>query len=382
MTATPIPRTLHMSLIGLRDISPLSTPPLDRRAVVTKVCRFSEDTFRKAILFEIGRNGQVFILYNRVRNIEQFTHKVRAIINDATVRIDIAHGQMHKHELEDAMIRFISGDTNVLICSTIIESGIDIPNANTMIIYDADRFGLAQLHQLRGRVGRYKHRAYAYLLLPESRPITPLAARRLKAIEEYSQLGAGFRIALRDLEIRGAGSILGAEQSGHINTVGYELYCRLLGEAVKRLKKEPVEKDIQTVIDLGFETYIPKNYIPSDRQRLEVYRRIGAARNPKDIDRLSAELRDLFGPVPPQVEQLLELSQIRFWADRWNIQSIIVQQPDLIFTFPEGATGTDLFARYPGTVRIPDPRTVHLRLEKFYFEPKTLIAILRKLLRR
>jgi transcription-repair coupling factor (superfamily II helicase) len=382
MTATPIPRTLHMSLIGLRDISSLSTPPLDRRAVVTRVCRFSEDAFRKAILFEISRNGQVFILYNRVQTIEQFAYKVRAIANDPSVRIDIAHGRMHKHELEDAMIRFISGDTNVLICSTIIESGIDIPNANTMVIYDADRFGLAQLHQLRGRVGRYKHRAYAYLLLPESRPITPIAARRLKAIEEYSQLGAGFRIALRDLEIRGAGSILGPEQSGHINTVGYELYCRLLSQAVKRLKNEPVEKDIQAVIDLGFETYIPKSYIPSDRQRLEVYRRISAARDPKDIDCLRTELRDLFGPVPDQVGMLLELSQIRLWADRWNIQTIIVQQPDLIFTFPAGVTGTDLFARYPGTVRIPDPRTVHLRLEKSYFESKTLLAVLRKLLRR
>lgn len=381
MTATPIPRTLHMSLIGLRDISSLSTPPLDRRAVVTHVCRFSQEVIRKAVLFEISRGGQVFFLYNRVQTIEHFAHKMRAIVNDPSVRIDIAHGQMHKHQLEDAMIRFISGQTNMLICSTIIESGIDIPNANTIFIYDADRFGLAQLHQLRGRVGRYKHRAYAYLLLPESRPITPIAARRLKAIEEYSQLGAGFRIALRDLEIRGAGSILGPEQSGHINTVGYELYCRLLGEAVKRLKNEPVEKDIQTIIDLGFETYIPKSYIPSDRQRLEVYRRISTARDAKDIDRLRTELRDLFGPVPEQVSLLLDAAQVRIWADRWHIQSIFVQKPDLVFTFSEGSSGIDLFARYSGTVRIPDPRTVHIRLEKTYFEPKTLLAVLRKILR-
>ncbi|MBP8604298.1 MAG: transcription-repair coupling factor [Phycisphaerae bacterium] len=382
MTATPIPRTLHMSLIGLRDISSLSTPPLDRRAVATKVCRFSPEVIRKGILFEISRGGQVFFLYNRVQTIEHFAHTIRAIVNDSSVRIDIAHGQMHKHQLEDAMIRFINGDTNVLICSTIIESGIDIPNANTIFIYDADRFGLAQLHQLRGRVGRYKHRAYAYLLLPESRPITPIAARRLKAIEEYSQLGAGFRIALRDLEIRGAGSILGPEQSGHINTVGYELYCRLLAEAVKRLKNEPIEKEIQTVIDLGFETYIPKSYIPSDRQRLEVYRRIGTARTAEDIDRLRTELRDLFGPVPEQVNMLLDTAQIRLWADRWRIQSIIVQKPDIIFTFFDGASGIDLFARYSGTIRIPDPRTVHIRLEKSYFEIKTLLAFLRKILRQ
>jgi transcription-repair coupling factor (superfamily II helicase) len=382
MTATPIPRTLHMSMIGLRDISSLSTPPLDRRAVVTKICRFSDESVRKAILFEISRQGQVFFLYNRVQSIETFAHQIRRIINDATVRVDVAHGQMHKHELEDAMIRFITGQTSVLICSTIIESGIDIPNANTILISDADRFGLAQLHQLRGRVGRYKHRAYAYMLLPMTRSVTPIAARRLKAIEEYSELGAGFRIALRDLEIRGAGNILGPEQSGHINTVGYELYCRLLGDAVKRLKNEPVEKEIETVIDLGFETYIPKSYIPADRQRLEVYRRVSAARTSKDIDRLRAELRDLFGPVPDQVSYLLELCQIRLWAAGWNILSIIVQGPDLVFSFPEGASGVDLFARYHGTVRIPDPRTVYLRLEKSYFEPKTLLAMLRKLMRR
>ncbi|MCE5185679.1 MAG: transcription-repair coupling factor [Planctomycetaceae bacterium] len=382
MTATPIPRTLHMSMIGLRDISSLSTPPLDRRAVVTKISRFTDETVRKAVVFEINRQGQVFFLYNRVQSIERFADQVRTIINDASIRIDIAHGQMRKHELEDAMIRFITGQTSVLICSTIIESGIDIPNANTMLISDADRFGLAQLHQLRGRVGRYKHRAYAYMLLPMTRTITPIAARRLKAIEEYSELGAGFRIALRDLEIRGAGNILGAEQSGHINTVGYELYCRLLSEAVKRLKHEPVEKEIDTVIDLGFETYIPKNYIPADRQRLEVYRRIASARTSKDLDRLRLELRDLFGPVPEQVEFLLQISQIRLWAAGWNVQSLTVQGPDLVFVFPEDASGVDLFARYPGTVRIPDPRTVHLRLEKSYFEPKTLLPILRKLLRR
>ena len=382
MTATPIPRTLHMSMIGLRDISSLSTPPLDRRAVVTKVCRHCDETIRKALMFEISRDGQVFFLYNRVQTIERFAHEIRQLLKDPSVKIDIAHGQMAKHELEDAMIRFITGDTDVLVCSTIIESGIDIPNANTMLIADADRFGLAQLHQLRGRVGRYKHRAYAYMLLPRSRSITPIAGRRLKAIEEYSQLGAGFRIALRDLEIRGAGNILGAEQSGHINTVGYELYCRLLGEAVKRLRNEPVEKEPETVIDLGFATYIPKSYIPSDRQRLSVYQRISTARNSKDIDRLKHELRDLFGPVPDQVTQFLELSQLRIWAAKWNIQSIIIQKPDVIFTFPPGVSGTDLFARYPGTVRISDPRTVHVRLEKNYFEPQTLLAVLRKLLRR
>lgn len=381
LTATPIPRTLHMSLIGLRDISSLSTPPLDRRSVTTRVSRYDTEVIRKAILAEAARDGQVFYLHNRVQTIEQAGWKLREIIGDSRIRVDVAHGQMAKHELEDAMIRFVTGDTDVLVCSTIIESGIDIPNANTIIISEADRLGLAQLHQLRGRVGRYKHRAYAYLLLPRSRSITPVAGKRLKAIEEYSQLGAGFRIALRDLEIRGAGNILGAEQSGHINTVGYELYCKLLGNAVRRLKNEPVEKEPETVVDLGFAAYIPKNYIHSDRQRMEVYRRLAVARTPKDLDRLSEELRDLFGPVPTQVTLTLELARVRLLAAKWNLKHIVVQGLDVIFSFMDGANSTDLFARYPGTVRIPDPRTVYLRLEKNYFEPPTLLALLRKLFR-
>ncbi len=380
MTATPIPRTLHMSLLGLRDISSLSTPPLDRRSVVTQVCRYDPEKIRKAILFEAARDGQVFYLYNRVRTIEQEAFRLKQMLKDSNLRIDIAHGQMHKHELEAAMIRFVTGQTQVLVCSTIIEAGLDIPNANTMIVTDADRFGLAQLHQLRGRVGRYKHRAYAYMLLPKDRSISPIAGRRLKAIEEFSQLGAGFRIALRDLEIRGTGNILGPEQSGHIHTVGYEMYCRLLTEAVGKLKNEPIAAPPSTVVDLGFTATIPKSYIPSDRQRMDVYRRIAQARTGDDLKSLVEELRDLFGPVPPKVETLLDLAEIRVLADRREIRSLVLHGPDLIFKFPEGARTADLFARAPGRVAIPDPATVHLRMEKAYLEPRTLIAVLRKLL--
>jgi transcription-repair coupling factor (superfamily II helicase) len=381
LTATPIPRTLHMAMLGLRDISSLATPPLDRRSVVTHVCRFDKDVVRKAIRFELEREGQVFFLYNRVRTIERAAQMVREIIGDPSVRIDVAHGQMHKHELEDAMVRFVTGRTQVLVCSTIIEAGLDIPNANTMIIIDADRFGLTQLHQLRGRVGRYKHRAYAHLMLPENRPVSPVAAKRLKAIEEFSQLGSGFRIALRDLEIRGAGNILGPEQSGHINTVGYELYCQLLSDAVKKLRNEPIEETPTTAIDLGFYVGIPKNYITSDRQRLEVYRRVARIQNTADMRRFEEELRDLFGPPPTSVRTLLDIAELRMYASRWRIKSLIVHGQDLIFSFEEGACTADLFARSPGRVSIPDPRTVYVRLEKNYFEPKTLIGILRKLLR-
>jgi transcription-repair coupling factor (superfamily II helicase) len=381
MTATPIPRTLHMSMLGLRDISSLATAPLDRRSIITKVCRYEEKMIRKAIMFELNRQGQVFFVHNRVQNIARVAEKVRKIVGDAKVRIDIGHGQMPKSKLERAMINFVTGKTDILVCSTIIESGLDIPNANTMIINDADRFGLAQLHQLRGRVGRYKHRAYAYMLLPVTRSITPIAAKRLKAIEEYSQLGAGFRIALRDLEIRGAGNILGPQQSGHINTVGYEMYCRLLSDAVKRLKNEPVEKLAVTVLDLGFSTYIPRSYIPSDRQRMDVYRRIAVSQNPSDINRISDELADMFGAVGEQVQMLLDLAEIRVRAGKWNLKSIIVSGSDLVFSFisHEGVEG--LFARAPGKVRIIDDKTVNLRLTDNYFEPKTLMAVLRKMLK-
>ncbi|HEG43079.1 MAG TPA: transcription-repair coupling factor [Phycisphaerales bacterium] len=380
MTATPIPRTLHLSLLGLRDISSLGTPPLDRRSIVTKVCRYEKKLIRKVIMHELSREGQIFFLHNRVQSIQRAADEIRKIVNDPKVRIAIAHGQMTKRELESAMVRFVVGQIDILVCSTIIESGLDIPNANTMIINDADRFGLAQLHQLRGRVGRYKHRAYAYMLLPADRPITPVAAKRLKAIEEYSQLGAGFRIALRDLEIRGAGNILGAEQSGHINTVGYEMYCRLLSEAVKRMKNEPIEKPTTALVDLGFSTYIPKSYIPSDRQRMDVYRRIAVASSGRDLERLSEELADLFGQVPKQVQVLLDLTELKVKASKCGIKSIVASEPDLVFVF-ENAEGTkDIFARAPGKVRIPDAKTVHIRLEKNYFEPMTLMSILRKML--
>ncbi|MHC5061358.1 MAG: DEAD/DEAH box helicase, partial [Planctomycetota bacterium] len=369
MTATPIPRTLHMSLLGLRDISSLGTPPLDRRSIVTRVSRFDKKLIRKVIIHELNRDGQVFFVHNRVQSIERMAEEVRKIVDDPKITISIAHGQMAKHELEKAMINFVVGRTDILVCSAIIESGLDIPNANTMIVNDADRFGLAQLHQLRGRVGRYKHRAYAYMLLPKSRTITPTAAKRLKAIEEYSQLGAGFRIALRDLEIRGAGNILGPQQSGHINIVGYEMYCRLLTEAVKRLKNEPIERPATVVLDLGFSVYVPKSYIPADRQRMDVYRRIA----------VSADDRD-FGPVPEQVQLLLDMTELRILASKWRIKSIIVSGPDLVFSLESDTATKQLFERAPGTVRIPDPNKVHLRLEKRYFEPQTLMSVLRKLL--
>jgi len=381
MTATPIPRTLHMALLGLRDISSLATPPLDRRSIVTKVTGYDDNLIRRAIYRELNRQGQVFFLHNRVRSIEKKAWEISKLVPEA--RIGIAHGQMGKRELEDTMVRFVLGQIDVLVCTTIIESGLDIPNANTIFINDADRFGLAELHQLRGRVGRYKHRAYAYLLLPRSRPVSPLATKRLKAIEEYSHLGAGFRIALRDLEIRGAGNILGPEQSGHIQTVGYQMYCELLAEAVRRLKNEPIEPVPSAVVELGFCSYIPRSYIGPDRQRMDVYRKMAVARCVEDLEQLEAELTDVYGPVPQQVRLLLGLSELRILASRAGIRSISASPPDLIFTLEQEGIRRmqQLFSRIRGSVRMVDHRRVYVQLSQSYFEPETLLAVLRKMLR-
>ncbi|MHC4431340.1 MAG: transcription-repair coupling factor [Planctomycetota bacterium] len=380
MTATPIPRTLHMSLLGLRDISSLGTPPLDRRSIVTTVTSYNDHLIKKTIYRELNRQGQVFFLHNRVRSIDKKAWEIRKLAPDA--RISIAHGQMSRKELENAMIEFVTGRTDVLVCTTIIESGLDIPNANTILINDADRFGLAELHQLRGRVGRYKHRAYAYMLLPMSRPITPLAAKRLKAIEEYSHLGAGFRIALRDLEIRGAGNILGSEQSGHIQTVGYQMYCELLADAVRRLRNEPVEPIPTAVLDLGFATYIPKNYVPIDRHRMDVYRKIAVARSDGDLEQTKAELADVYGPVPEEVEILLDLAELRIKASKLGIKSIVASGVDLVFSFADGKgdQAESILSKMPEKARISERTTVYLRLAENYFEPPTLMSVLRRIL--
>jgi len=268
MTATPIPRTLHMALLGIRDISSLTTPALDRRSIVTEVCAYDEGRFREAILRELNREGQVYFVHNRVQSVNKMAEVICELAPEA--RVIVAHGQMPKNELESKMLSFVHYQADILVCTTIIESGLDIPNVNTIFINDADRFGLADLHQLRGRVGRHKNRAYAYMLLPHRRTINPRAVKRLKAIEEYSQLGSGFRIALRDLEIRGAGNILGVEQSGHIDAVGYEFYCQLLGAAVRRIKGEDEQLRPTCHLELNLDCHIPPGYISSDRQRMDV----------------------------------------------------------------------------------------------------------------
>ncbi|MHC4982917.1 MAG: transcription-repair coupling factor [Planctomycetota bacterium] len=379
LTATPIPRTLHMALLGLRDISSLATPPLDRRAIHTEVVGYNDGLIRHAVLRELNRQGQVFFVHNRVFNIDKVADRVRKLAPEA--RVEIAHGQMPSSRLERTMLRFVRQDIDVLVCTTIIESGLDIPTANTMIIHEADRFGLADLHQLRGRVGRYKHLAHCYLLLPESRPVSRVAAKRLKAIEEFSDLGAGFQIAMRDLEIRGAGNILGREQSGHIVAVGYEMYCQLLERAVGKLRGEAPAPVLDVHVELGIDAYIPRSYVPADRQRMEIYRRMSACSDTQQLDQLRADLCDAYGLVPLAVDTLLELARIRVLAGRVGIKSIMRMDPDIIFQVTDFGAARKVLEGAAGTVRLPDAKTAHWRPPAAYYEQPTLLRVLLKRLR-
>jgi len=381
LSATPIPRTLHMAMVGLRDISSLSTPPMDRRAITTQVTQWSDELIRDAIARELNRDGQIYFVHNRVRTIDAIAAKIATLAPDA--RILVGHGQMDAETLEDVMLRFIRQEADILVCTTIIEAGLDIPNANTIFIDRAEMFGLADLHQLRGRVGRYKHRAYCYLLLSPNRALTDTAARRLKAIEEYSELGAGFRIAMRDLEIRGAGNILGPEQSGHIAAVGYELFCQLLEKQVKRIRGEPSDERVPVHLELDVEAYIPRSYVASDRQRMDCYRRFVACRTPEDVAQLELDLKDTFGPYPDTVGTLLTLADIRVRAGLAGISTIIKQEPDVIFKFAGGVRKLDpYFKNATGQVSFPDDQTLHWRLPDQYFHGATLLTVLRNLFRR
>ncbi len=376
LSATPIPRTLHMSLLGIRDISMLASPPLDRRAIVTSVRMWDDELIREAIVRELSREGQVYFVHNFVRDIHSISAKLQALVPDA--RIVVGHGQMGGPELEDVMLKFLRREADVLVSTNIIESGIDIASANTIFINRADRFGLADLHQLRGRVGRSRHRAYCYLLLSPKHPVLETAARRLKAIEQYSELGAGFQIAMRDLEIRGAGNILGPEQSGHIELVGYEMYCQLLEQAVRKLKDEPADPWRPVSLDLGMSASIPTRYVSSERQRMEVYRRLALCRSSADVETLRSDLRDGFGPIPEAVETLLQLAEIRALAQPWGIRSIVLKPPDLVFAINDLQRVRALFAQGPGSPRVPDGNTIHWRLGARYLEPATMLAVLRK----
>ena len=315
LTATPIPRTLHMSLVGIRDMSVLEEPPIDRVPIQTYVMEYNDELVREAINRELARNGQVYYVYNRVNNIADVAGHVQKLCPEA--RIAYAHGQMSETQLEDIMLRFINGEVNVLVSTTIIETGLDIPNANTMIIQDADRMGLSQLYQIRGRVGRSNRTAYAFLMYRRGKMLTEESEKRLKAIREFTQLGSGIRIAMRDLEIRGAGNVLGAEQHGHMEAVGYDLYCKLLNTAVKEEKGELQEQPgFDTQIDCDIDAFIPDTYIPNESQKLDVYKRISSIENEEDYSEMQDELIDRFGEIPKPCANLLRIALLRAEAHR------------------------------------------------------------------
>lgn len=317
LTATPIPRTLHFSLMGVRDLSVIETPPSDRLAVKTFVRKFDEKIIREAILRELDRGGQIFFVHNKIQSIWSIKELLLRIVPQ--VRIGVAHGQLKEHQLEVVMKQFMDHEIDLLLCTTIIESGLDIPSANTIILNRADQFGLAQLYQLRGRVGRYKHQAYAYLLIPGSLAITPEARKRISAIEEMNELGAGFQLAARDMEIRGVGDMLGHKQSGHISTIGFDLYCKLIEETVKELQGEKVDTRIEPEIDLMVKGYIPTDYIEILNQRLEIYRRIQLINELTECQSLIGELLDRYGVLPEPVEKLMELLEIRVLCQKLHI---------------------------------------------------------------
>ncbi|MFM1801100.1 MAG: hypothetical protein RJA81_452 [Planctomycetota bacterium] len=362
LSATPIPRTLHMSLLGIRDISNLETPPAGRKAIETRISRFDPDLVRRAIYRELNRDGQIFFVHNRVHDIHSVADRIKSIVPEA--RIIVAHGQMTGEELERSMLKFIRHEADILLATTIIESGLDIPNANTIFINEADKYGLADLHQLRGRVGRFKHRAYAYLLLANEKPVTTNAVKRLKAIEEFTDLGAGFKIALRDLEIRGAGNILGAEQSGHIEAVGYELFCSLLEKAVRKKtgKKEPA--NVECLVELPWRAWFPKDYIDGHRVKMELYRRLSRIRTVDRLKDFAQELVDRFGSLPVQAENLIQENEIRIVAARWGIHRINLEDGFAVVRGRSVAKLAKLSALRKGEVRLVDDLTGYIPLEE------------------
>ena len=340
LTATPIPRTLHMSLVGIRDFSVINTPPANRLPIETYVMPYNPDVIRNAIITELARDGQVFFVHNRVQSIASIAEILREQVPQA--RIAVAHGQMPERELERVMLEFVRHKHDILVCTMIIESGLDIPNVNTIMINRADAFGLAQLYQLRGRVGRADAQAYGYLFYPENAPITEGAEKRLRVIEEFTDLGSGFKIALRDLEIRGAGNILGAQQHGHIASIGYELYCKLLEETVRGLKGQKVEATIETRINLPIEAYLPDTYIPDSRQKISIYKKISALKTDADRHELEDELKDRYGDIPDPVEMLLEISSIKQLCQQLGITTLVAGSKQLKATFDERKSKIDV----------------------------------------
>ena len=320
LSATPIPRTLHMSLSGIRDMSVIEEPPQERHPVITYVTESKESVIQDEIERELGRGGQVFFVYNRVERIDEMASMIQRLVPDA--RVAVAHGRMTSKALENIILGFLNKEYNVLVCTTIIETGMDISNANTMIVYDADKMGLAQLYQLRGRVGRSSRQGYAYLMYEKDKVLSEIAEKRLKAIREFTEFGSGFKIAMRDLEIRGAGNILGSQQHGHMAVIGYELYVKMLNEAIKKVKGEPIVEELDVEIDLNVNAYIPDNYISDELTKIEMYKKIASIESKEDMEEVSDELVDRFSDTPKSVQTLLRIAYIKTLCKKLKIEKV------------------------------------------------------------
>ena len=378
LTATPIPRTLHMSLVGLRDISLLEEPPVDRMPIQTYIMEFDIEFVKEAINREMNRNGQVYYVYNRVNTIEDITNQLRSVLPNA--RIEFAHGQMNERELENIMHDFINEEIDVLVSTTIIETGLDIPNVNTMIIHDADNFGLSQLYQLRGRVGRSNRSAYAFLMYKRDKMIKEVAEKRLKAIREFTELGSGYKISMKDLEIRGAGNLLGQEQSGNIEAVGYDLYCKMLNDAIKRLSGESIEVDFTTSIELPLDAYIPDTYVKNEYMKLDLYKRISKCENREENDAILEEVRDRFGEPPKAFYRLLEVAYLKSIAHKAYITEIKFLQNELriamLPTAPVKPERMDtLLKRYQGDMKFVNDKAPGFHLKASKVIQEELIAL-------
>ncbi|AEJ38413.1 transcription-repair coupling factor [Sulfobacillus acidophilus TPY] len=362
LTATPIPRTLHMALVGIRDMSVIETPPEDRLPVETVVAEYDEDLVREAIRRELDRGGQVFYVQNRIRSMDRTVEHLMKLFPG--IRLAVVHGQMEENRIEDVMARFIEQEYDILVTTNIIESGLDIPNANTLIVEDADKMGLAQLYQLRGRVGRSSRLAYAYFTFHPDKVLTPAAEKRLEAIREFTELGAGYQIALRDLEIRGAGNLLGAEQHGFIATVGFDLYTQMLAQAVQELKGEPVETPVDPTIEIAVDAYLPDDYVPDPRQKIEMYKRLVSAKSLAEVEALAEEIEDRFGTAPASVTALVQLSRVRVLARDVRLTQVSHKGDRILLGGgPDSRVGPEAIQRLasrfpgrliPGTQRAPE----------------------------
>jgi transcription-repair coupling factor (superfamily II helicase) len=379
LSATPIPRTLHMSLVGLRDIANLETPPEDRMAIETRVTRFNRELVRHAVLRELSRGGQIYFVHNRVNDIHVVAEILRQVVPEASLRV--GHAQMADHELEQVMVDFVRGQFDLLLSTTIVESGLDIPNANTIFIDEADRYGLADLHQLRGRVGRYKHRAYCYLLVDPGKNLTPTAARRLRAIEEFSDLGAGFAIAMRDLEIRGAGNLLGTEQSGHIAAVGYELYCQLLENAVRQVRQLPPKLSRDVELNLPGEAYVPGSYVPDIRLKIDLYRRLSRVSSAEQLGQFLEELQDRFGPPPEPVRRMVAREALKIDAAQWQIAEVYPEDQFVVFRYTDRRRMEQLARRSNGRLRVIDDSSAYLTLAQRVMSADEILEAVKSVLR-